>query len=90
MKYLKIFTDFVIDMEALGDAERGRLFTAMLLYAETGEDVELKGNERFIWAKSKAIGLKPQMAESDGSNFATKKKEMRRVTSPVRKIFFSS
>ena len=54
MKYLKIFTDFVIDMEALGDAERGRLFTAMLLYAETGEDVELKGNERFIWAKTKA------------------------------------
>ena len=31
MKYLKVFTDFVQDMDKLGDAERGRLFTAMLL-----------------------------------------------------------
>ena len=34
MKYLKVFTDFADAMEELGDAERGRLFTAMLKYAE--------------------------------------------------------
>lgn len=54
MKYLKVFTDFAEKMELLGDAERGRLFTAMLLYAETGTVSELKGNERFLWKTAKA------------------------------------
>jgi len=49
MKYLKVFTDFVIDMAELDDAERGRLFTAMLMYADTGEPQTLTGNERFLW-----------------------------------------
>jgi hypothetical protein len=53
MNYLKVFTDFVKDMEELGDAERGRLFTAMLLYAETGEEPALRGNERFVWGTAK-------------------------------------
>ena len=35
MEYLKVFTDFVKVMEPLGDAERGRLFTAMLEYADS-------------------------------------------------------
>lgn len=53
MKYLKVFTDFADKMEMLGDAERGRLFTAMLKYAETGEAPDLKGDERFLWATAK-------------------------------------
>lgn len=53
MKYLKVFTDFVENMSDLGDAERGRLFTAMLEYAETGEEPALRGNERFLWATAK-------------------------------------
>jgi hypothetical protein len=53
MKYLKVFTDFVADMSELGDAERGRLFTAMLEYAETGEEPALRGNERFVWGTAK-------------------------------------
>ena len=53
MKYLKVFTDFVADMKELGEAERGRLFTAMLLYAETGEEPALRGNERFVWGTAK-------------------------------------
>ena len=53
MKYLKVFTDFVADMNELGDAERGRLFTAMLIYAETGEEPVLRGNERFVWGTAK-------------------------------------
>lgn len=54
MKYLKVFTDFAEKMELYGDAERGRLFTAMLEYAKTGIDPELKGNERFLWATARA------------------------------------
>lgn len=54
MKYLKIFTDFVDSMELLGDAERGRLFTAMLEYAASGAEAELKGNEKFLWKVAKA------------------------------------
>lgn len=53
MKYLKVFTDFVADMKELGYAERGRLFTAMLEYAETGEEPALPGNERFVWGTAK-------------------------------------
>lgn len=53
MKYLKVFTDFVKDMSELGEAERGRLFTAMLIYAESGEESSLRGNERFLWGTAK-------------------------------------
>jgi len=53
MKYLKVFTDFVGNMRQLGDAERGRLFTAMLEYASTGIEPDLRGNERFLWDMAK-------------------------------------
>ena len=54
MKYLKVWTDFANAMEPLKDAERGRLFTGMLDYAERGAEPELVGNERFIWPTVKA------------------------------------
>lgn len=50
MKYLKVWTDFTNAMETLKDAERGRLFTAMLDYAKQSTEPELVGNERFIWS----------------------------------------
>lgn len=53
MKYLKVFVDFAKDIEMLGEAERGRLFTAMLKYASTGEEEDLTGNERFLWGTAK-------------------------------------
>ena len=53
MKYLKVFVDFIEDMETLNDAECGRLFRAMLKYASNEELTELKGNERFLWAGAK-------------------------------------
>lgn len=53
MKYLKVFTDFSKDIEPLNDAEVGRLFRAMLLYAESEIESNLKGNERFIWGTAK-------------------------------------
>lgn len=53
MKYLKIFTDFVQDMEYLDDAERGRLFVMMLKYAESGEYPSPIGNERYVWGTAR-------------------------------------
>ena len=53
MKYLKIFTDFADDIEPLSDEERGRLFTAMLRYADSAEVIELPGNERYLWPLAK-------------------------------------
>lgn len=53
MKYLKIFTDFAEDMQALSDVECGRLFRAMLSYASSGEIPDLRGNERFVWGTAK-------------------------------------
>lgn len=50
MKYLKVWTDFADVLETLEDAEVGRLFIAMLRYADTGEEPpRFEGNERFVW-----------------------------------------
>lgn len=54
MKYLKINTDLVDYTSALSDAEIGRLFVALLEYAESGVEQELTGNERFLWAVAKS------------------------------------
>ena len=54
MKYLKINTDLADYTSALSDAEIGRLFVALLEYAETGVEQELTGNERFLWAVAKS------------------------------------
>lgn len=53
MKYLKIFTDFKNKVELLNAEEIGRLFIAMLKYAESGEVEDLPGNERFIFSYAK-------------------------------------
>lgn len=54
MKYLKVWTDFVGVLDVLEDVEAGRLFRAMLHYAETGEEPEsLAGNERYVWPVAK-------------------------------------
>lgn len=54
MKYLKVFTDFAGSLSELGEAEIGRLFMAMLKYAETSELPDLRGNERFVWPTAKS------------------------------------
>lgn len=36
-------------IEPLSDAERGRLFTALMEYARSGEAPHLSGNERFLF-----------------------------------------
>lgn len=52
MKYLKIYTDFIQDMEQLTDEEKGRLFVMMLQYA-AGEHPSPEGNERYVWGTAR-------------------------------------
>lgn len=69
MKYLKVFTDFALSLELLGDVEAGRLFKAMLKYAESGEDTELRGNERFLWMVAKTnIDREREFCEKQANN----------------------
>ena len=49
MEYLKVWTSFRELLEPLTDAERGRLFVAMLEYAESGIEPGLSGSERYVW-----------------------------------------
>lgn len=54
MDYLKVWTSFREVIAPLNDSEKGRLFDAMLTYAETGkEPSDFKGNERFLWPAAK-------------------------------------
>lgn len=54
MEFLKVWTSFRQVIAPLNDAEKGRLFDAMLMYAEAGEEPsEFKGNERFLWPVAK-------------------------------------
>lgn len=64
MEYLKIWVSFREVIEPLGDDEKGRLFDAMLRYAENGKEPELSGNERFVWpAARQSIDRAAQKAE---------------------------
>ena len=49
MTYFKLFYDSLELLEPLTNTERGRLLTAVLEYANTGEIPALTGNERFIF-----------------------------------------
>lgn len=49
MIYVKLFLDYLDAIEPLSDAERGRLFTALLEYAKTGATGHISGNERYIF-----------------------------------------
>lgn len=53
-EYFKVFHSYLKSIEPLNDAERGRLFTAMLEYSITGVEPKLNGNERFIFPTMKA------------------------------------
>ena len=54
MKYLKVWTSFRDVIEPLSDAEKGRLFDMMLVYADHEEEPEtFEGNERFVWPAAK-------------------------------------
>ena len=51
------YHSYLDTMEALNDAECGRLFRALLEYSATGAAPELRGNERFVFP-----GMRSQIA----------------------------
>ena len=53
-EYFNAYHSYLEAIEPLNDAERGRLFTACLIYSMTGEAPELRGNERFVFAGMKS------------------------------------
>ena len=48
-EYFNAYHSYLKSIDPLNDAERGRLFTALLFYSSTGKEPELRGNERFIF-----------------------------------------
>lgn len=71
MKYLKLFVDFRANFEQLSEAEIGRLILAMFDYAETEQEPDLKGNERFVWGAARtAIDHTREFAEKQAKNGA--------------------
>lgn len=76
MSYMKMFFDYLDAMEPLGDAERGRLLTALLEYGRTGEAPQLSGNERFIFPMIRAQMDRDTAAyESEMAAFTEAKRE---------------
>lgn len=49
MTYFQFFADHARYLEPFGDEERGRLLSALTAYAFEGREIELPGNERYIW-----------------------------------------
>ena len=47
--YIPFFLDDLDALELLGDAERGRLLTALLEYGRLGASEKCSGNERFVY-----------------------------------------
>jgi len=48
-EYFAAYHSYLKAIEPLGEAARGRLFTACLNYSKTGALPKLKGSERFVW-----------------------------------------
>ena len=77
MKYLKVFTDFASSLAPLSDAECGRLFNAMLEYTMSGQEPDLRGNERFVWPSAKASIDRDQQTydrKAEGARKAARKR----------------
>lgn len=53
-EYFPAYHSYLEAMEELTDAERGRLFTACLLYSKDGETPPLSGNERYVFPSFRA------------------------------------
>ena len=51
--YVCLYHSYLKSIEPLNDAERGRLFTALLEYSSTGAAQELRGNERILFPTMK-------------------------------------
>lgn len=93
MKYLKVWVSFRKSLKEYSDAEKGRLFDAMLAYADNGEEPHFTGNERFIWGSVKqTIDLTRETSEkrkttgSMGGTTAAENREIANGSKPQQNI----
>lgn len=98
-EYFKAFHSYLESIEPLSDAERGRLFTAMLEYSISGKVPDLQGNERFVFPTMRAnldreIARYAENAETNRTNGAKggrpKKTEKTQPVSKKPKAFEKS
>lgn len=85
MKVLQVYTDFADAMKELNDAERGRLFVAMLEYARSGAEPVFRGVEKILWpvAKSnidKQIEAYQQRCETNRKNITSRYESLPETT----------
>ena len=72
-EYMIAYTSWLEDIDGLSDSERGRLFTALLTYAASGEKQEPRGTERALFHRyckmiDDAVGLFAVPSALDGVN----------------------
>lgn len=70
--YAALPFEYLEEMEALNDAEFGRLTRALLIYSMTGEPIALCGNERFY---AKRVMLQEDRFKASYEDSANKKSE---------------
>ena len=95
--YVKAWTDWLEKMERLSDASKGRLLTAILVYAKTGEELPLKGNEAIMFPVFRAQidqdaeGLERQTAanRANGQKGGRPKKPIETQENPKNPLGFS-
>ena len=49
LPYIKVFCDLADTLDEMPDNEAGRLFKALLKYGQSGEEIELRGAERYVF-----------------------------------------
>ena len=86
MKYLKLYVDFRQSMKSLSYAERGRLITGMLDYADVGSTDEISGNERFVFDAAMAEIDRQRAAYNNKVKGALKATEHRTISNDIEKI----
>ena len=80
MEYVCLYHSYLDAIQALGDAERGRLLTAMLEYSIQGASGHLSGNERFIWPLMKAQIDRDKASYSDKCRRNSENRRQRPLT----------
>ena len=87
MKYVKAYYDWVEQTAALDDAERGRLFIAILEYARSGECPPLSGRESVLFPVFRSvIDRDAEKAESNSQNGLRGGRKKKATESELKRI----
>lgn len=78
-KYVALMFDYLEEMEALSDAEFGRLCRLLLKYGITGKEEQATGNERFYLKRvyEQERRVREERREREGRNNYWRQRETR-------------